>query len=181
GVALPCDLTDDDELDDLVPAVLARFGRLDILLHCAGTIAHGPVQASPVADLDAQYAANVRSPYRLTQACLPYLIAARGQILFVGSSVVKAAGGGRSAFAATQQALESFAASLGEGVNPAGGRVTPIFPGSTATPRQARLHAEAGRAYRPERLIQPRDIAMVIAQVLALPRTAEITDIHMRP
>ena len=181
GLALRCDLTEDEALAGIAPAVIGRFGRLDILVHCAGTIVHGTLEAAEPDGLDAQFATNVRSPYRLTRACLPHLVAARGHVVFVNSSVVRAAGGGRGAYAATKHALKSFADSLREEVNPAGVRVTTIYPGSTATARQARLCAEAGRPYKPERLIQPRDIALVIGQVLALPRTAEITDIHMRP
>jgi NADP-dependent 3-hydroxy acid dehydrogenase YdfG len=38
-----------------------------------------------------------------------------------------------------------------------------------------------GRDYRPERLMQPEDVAEIILTAIALPRTAEITDISVRP
>jgi NADP-dependent 3-hydroxy acid dehydrogenase YdfG len=58
--------------------------------------------------------------------------------------------------------------------------VTSVYPGRTATPRQARIHEWEGKAYRPERLLQPEDIAAMVVAALELPRTAEVTDITIR-
>jgi NADP-dependent 3-hydroxy acid dehydrogenase YdfG len=43
------------------------------------------------------------------------------------------------------------------------------------------VHADEGRSYQPERLLQPADVAAAVVQALALPRTAEVTDIHILP
>ena len=47
--------------------------------------------------------------------------------------------------------------------------------------QQAKVFAAEGREYRPELLMQPADVAEVVANALTLPRTAEVTDVHMRP
>ncbi|MGH2968168.1 MAG: SDR family oxidoreductase, partial [Solirubrobacteraceae bacterium] len=59
--------------------------------------------------------------------------------------------------------------------------VLSVFPGRTATPRQATIHAIEGRDYRPEILMQPEDVVAVVINALGLPRTAEVTNISMRP
>jgi hypothetical protein len=46
---------------------------------------------------------------------------------------------------------------------------------------QARIHEADLKPYRPELLLQPEDVASVIVNALSLPRTAEVTDIHIRP
>jgi NADP-dependent 3-hydroxy acid dehydrogenase YdfG len=46
---------------------------------------------------------------------------------------------------------------------------------------QARIHEKERKAYRPELLLQPDDIASIVLSALSLPRTAELTDIHIRP
>jgi NADP-dependent 3-hydroxy acid dehydrogenase YdfG len=46
---------------------------------------------------------------------------------------------------------------------------------------QERVRAYQGRSYDPEQLIQPDDIARMIAAILAVPQTAEVTDFAMRP
>jgi NADP-dependent 3-hydroxy acid dehydrogenase YdfG len=66
-------------------------------------------------------------------------------------------------------------------VNEAGVKVTTIFPGSTATPRQANLHEISGKPYDPDRLLQPEDVAEAVLFALTIGRTAEITELHLRP
>jgi NADP-dependent 3-hydroxy acid dehydrogenase YdfG len=60
-------------------------------------------------------------------------------------------------------------------------RVLSLYLGRTATPMQESLCQQEKRAYHPERLLQPEDVASVVVHALALPRTAEITDISIRP
>jgi NADP-dependent 3-hydroxy acid dehydrogenase YdfG len=43
------------------------------------------------------------------------------------------------------------------------------------------VHAFEGRTYRPEELLQPRDVAEIVLAALALPDSAEVTDLHVRP
>jgi NADP-dependent 3-hydroxy acid dehydrogenase YdfG len=76
--------------------------------------------------------------------------------------------------------LRSLAETFRAELNSDGVRVLNVYPGRTATERQRRIYAEEGRPYRPERLLQPRDIAEIVVEALALPRTAEVTDIQIR-
>src|SRR5262249_2839541 len=170
-----------EEIGDLVSPVLTRFGRLDILIHSAGLIIPSPVRNTHSADLRSQFGVNIWAPYLVTQSFLPYLIEAHGDVVFINSLITRTFGEGRAAYAATKHALKSFADSLREEVKTADVRVTTVFPGSTATPMQAKICTQVGKVYRPERLIQPRDIARTVVSTVALPRTTEITDIYMRP
>jgi NADP-dependent 3-hydroxy acid dehydrogenase YdfG len=175
------DLTSDDDIERLGADLDAEGGRLDVLVHSAGSMFQGPLARAAIGDLDAQYGANVRAPYLLTQALLPLLVAARGDVVFVNSSITGRARAGTSQYAATQSALKAIADSLRDEVNGEGVRVLSLFPGRTATPRQADLHAQEGKPYRPEQLIQPEDVASVVVTALSLPRTAEVTEVSMRP
>jgi len=84
-------------------------------------------------------------------------------------------------FSATQHALKALADTLREEVNTKGIRVLSVYLGRTATARQAAIFESEGRVYSPERLMQPVDVAMVVINALALNRTAEVTDIKIRP
>jgi NADP-dependent 3-hydroxy acid dehydrogenase YdfG len=180
--AYPCDMTDDAQLKRLATRIQADFAGIDILVHSSGIIKLGKTETSPVADLDAQYAANVRGPYILTQLLLPLLRAASGQIVFVNSSITRAHNtAGRGSYAATQQAVHSMANALRDEVNEAGVRVTTIFPGTTATQRQIDLHEISGKRYDPDRMLQPEDVAEAVLFALTIGRTAEITDLYLRP
>jgi NADP-dependent 3-hydroxy acid dehydrogenase YdfG len=131
--------------------------------------------------LDRQYRINVRAPYMLTQALLPMLKSRRGQIVFINSSAGLNARANVSQYAATKHALKAVADSLREEINAEGLRVLSVYPGRTATPMQADVHTMEGRAYRPDRLMQPEDVAAVVINALSLPSSAEVTDIHVRP
>ncbi len=175
------DLTVDDAVQQLHRELHSGLGRLDILVLCAGTISHGKLQDAPIHDFDMQHDANVRAPYLLIQTLLPMLKASHGQVVFINSSVGLTARGNASQFSATQHALKAIADSLRDEVNADGIRVLSVFPGRTATPRQASLYQKEGAKYRPEVLLQPEDIASVVVNALTLPRTAEVTEIRIRP
>ena len=175
------DLTKEDEVKALRDFVEKQFGRLDILVHCAGAIEHGKLESTPICAMDRQYLANVRGPVMLTQAVLPLLKKPCGQVIFINSSLGITTRAATGYFAATQHAFKALADSLREEVNIEGIRVTSIFTGRTATPRIQSLHASANWPYQPELLLQPSDVASVVVNALSLPWSAEVTNITIRP
>src|SRR5262249_391068 len=177
----PADLTRSEDIQLIKGRVEEEFGRLDLLLHSAGVISHASVEQSLVGDFDAQYAANLRAPYVLTQTMLPLLRTSRGQIVFINSSAGLAARPNAGQFCATQHALKALADSIRAEFNDAGIRVLSVYPGRTATSRQAAIYAKTGAEYRAKLLLQPEDIASVVLNALTLPPTAEVTDISIRP
>jgi len=126
------------------------------------------------------YRTNVRLPFLLTQALLPFLKAKQGQIVFVNSSQGLHAQANTGPYAATKHALKGLADSLRDEVNTDGVRVLSIYPGRTATPLVKALFELEGRPYRPEVLLQTEDIAQTVLNALLLARTAEITNLEIR-
>jgi NAD(P)-dependent dehydrogenase (short-subunit alcohol dehydrogenase family) len=57
----------------LCSRVRHQFGRADILVHCAGAIAHTNLEDAPPEVLDQLLLTNVRGPMLLTQGLLPLL------------------------------------------------------------------------------------------------------------
>ena len=182
ATAFSVDLTKEEQFETLLRHIEGKAGSLDILVHSAGVIQQDPMERARIEDLDSQYATNVRAPYLLSQRLLPALAKAKGQIVFINSSVgiaVRRSEVGQ--YAATKHALRAIADSLREEVNPKGVRVLTLYLGRTATPMQEALFQQEGREYRPETLLQPEDIASVVVHTLMLPRTAEVTEISIRP
>src|SRR4029078_3063794 len=124
---------------------------------------------------------NVTGPYALLRTLLPSLVESKGQIVFVNSSQALGAGAEGGQQGATKHALKAMADSLREEVNRHGVRVSSIYLGRTAGNRQREIFAMEGRVYKPERLIQPSDVADIVLHLLQLPRTAEVTDVTIRP
>lgn len=175
------DLTRDEDIHTLAETVRTSFGRVDVLVLCGGAIFHGKLEAAPLDQFDLQYRSNLRGHYALIQSLLPLLRQQRGQIVFINSSAGLRSPATVGQFSATQHAFRAIADSLRDEVNGDGIRVLSIYPGRTATPRMAALFEKEGRLYRPELLLQPEDIAAMVTRVLTLPRTAEVTDISIRP
>jgi NAD(P)-dependent dehydrogenase (short-subunit alcohol dehydrogenase family) len=181
-VGLALDLADSGAGQRVVEFALEHFGRIDILIHGAGVIAFDTMAAASVAALDEMIAVNLRAPYLLTKAALRELTRTQGQVLFINSTVIRAANiAGRGGYAATKQALKAVADSLRDEVNEYGIRVISLVPGTTATDGQEKLHRMLGKPYDPGNLLQPEDVAQTACDALALPRTGEITDLYIRP
>lgn len=178
---LEADLSKPDQLAGLPERVHDSLGPLHILIHAAGIYRPGPLTASDDEVSDDLWQVNVRAPLMLSLACMPMLRDTRGEIVLVNSSIVRSNGGGLAAYSASKRALSAVADSLRADVNESGVRVLSVYPGRTATPMQEDILAREGRPYEPERLLQPEDIAEVVLHSLSLPRTAEVTDIHIRP
>lgn len=175
------DLTLDEDILKLKENLERDFGFIDILIHSAGGISIGKIENAKVEDFDWQFKINVRAPYFFTQTFLPMIRSRRGQIVFINSSAGARASANVSQYAATKFALKAIADSLREEVNNEGVRVLSVYPGRTASPMQASVFKMEGRDYNPELLMQPADVAAVVINALSLPRSAEVTDIYMRP
>jgi NADP-dependent 3-hydroxy acid dehydrogenase YdfG len=175
------DLESEEAIVEFADRLRHEVRRIDILVHSAGVISMGHLCDAPMRDLDWQYRINVRAPYLLTQALLPEIKLSEGQIVFINSSAGLDAHSTVGQYAATKHALKAVADALREEINPQGVRVTSIYVGRTASSMQASVHKFEQKDYSPELLLQPADVASIVISALALPRTAEVTDIHIRP
>ena len=86
GLAVPCDLTSDDDIERLMATTLDRFGRLDLLVNNAAVSFGGDLDI-PMKRFDLLMRINVRAPLVATRLARPHLAAAPdgGRILNVGS------------------------------------------------------------------------------------------------
>lgn len=175
------DLSVESQVIDLAKALCAHEKPLDLLVHSAGMYAMGDVAEMAVETLDQLYQVNVRAPFLLTQKLLPSLTACQGQVVFINSSAGIASKEGLAGYSSTKFALKSIADALRAEVNPQGVRVMSVYPGKTASKMQETAHKLAGKHYAPADLMQPEDVAQMVLSALALPATAEMTDLHIRP
>jgi NADP-dependent 3-hydroxy acid dehydrogenase YdfG len=175
------DVGDQSQLEALAAALRQAYRQLDLLVHAAGVLRFGAIAEVSAAAFDEQYRTNCRGPFVLTQLLLPELKARSGQVAFINSSAGITAKANVGPYCATKHALKALADSLREEVNCDGVRVLSVYCGRTATQMQQELTAAEQRPYRPDRLMQPADVARITIAALGLPRTAEVTDIHLRP
>lgn len=182
GLLIPrtIDLLKDDDIGDYCGYLKGKFDTIDFLIHSAGVITLGEIQAISTDDFDRQIKVNVRAPFLLTQGLLPLIRKPGGQIVFINSSAGLRAGARSSAYSASKHALKAFADSLRDEVNDDGIRVISVYPGRTATPMQRRIFETEGRDYIPDKLLQANDVADIVIAAMKLPKTAEVTDLNIR-
>lgn len=177
----PCDLSQPSDIAILRDAKAEFFGAIDILVISSGTMRSGTTIDADLDHFDEHFSVNVRGPYALIQAALPSLIERRGQLVMISSSAGLKGRPRIGQYSATQAALKALADSVRDEVNEHQVRVMTVFPGRTAGPKQEALYQETGQDYLPELLLQPEDLARMIVSALELPRTAEVTELHIRP
>jgi len=111
-------------------SVLARFGRLDVLVNNAGRSQRGLVERTPVAVDQAMLALNVVGPLSLTKAALPAMLAAgRGTLVFTASTAGKLGAPCSATYSATKHALVGWADALRAEVGGRGLHVVNVCPG----------------------------------------------------
>ncbi len=81
----PCDLRSPESIRHTVNAVASDFGRINLLVNNAGIFETAALDAITVPQWDAMFETNTRAPFLTSQAALPYLKAARGRIINIGS------------------------------------------------------------------------------------------------
>ncbi|HEY2700650.1 MAG TPA: SDR family oxidoreductase [Pseudonocardiaceae bacterium] len=160
------DLTGDDGPRRAVEHALDAFGRLDIIVHNAGTFAFEVFAQTSLASLDSQWLSNVRAPFALMQAALPHLKPGSA-VVFVGSNVTAVGFPQTAAYSATKGGVEAMARALSIELAPRGIRVNIVSPGMTRTRMTARfedpvLEREALDATPTGTLGEPQDIANAV-------------------
>ncbi|TGY39579.1 SDR family oxidoreductase [Microbacterium laevaniformans] len=181
SVAVVADLAHPGALAGAVGDADGIPDRIDSVIHAAGIVELGRVGDLPVSAWESQLAVNLTAPAELTRLLLPRVRAARGQVVFVNSGAGLTAHPHWAAYAASKHGLKALADALrGEEVEH-GVRVTTVYPGRTATPMQAEVHAQEGAAYDPDRWIDPSSVVTAVLTALDLPRDAVISDLTVRP
>jgi 3-oxoacyl-[acyl-carrier protein] reductase/pteridine reductase len=85
ALAVRCDLRDPESIQQTVAAVIEEFGQLDLLVNNAGVFESEALEDISVEQWDGMFATNTRAPFLMAKAAHPYLRAAKGRILNIGS------------------------------------------------------------------------------------------------
>jgi len=97
ALVVPADLSDTDAAAGLAEAAADAFGRLDIVVNNVGGAMPRPFPATKPRHLEAAFHFNVAVAHALTQAAIPYLLAAAGEGVPAGAGQGERAGAGEAA------------------------------------------------------------------------------------
>jgi NAD(P)-dependent dehydrogenase (short-subunit alcohol dehydrogenase family) len=166
---LPLDLLEPDQIDRLGPSIFRRFGRLDILVHCAAALGElTPTPHIEPKDWGAALSVNMTAAYRLIRTCDPPLRAApAGRAVFATDARARAPKAYWGSYAASKAGMEHLVLTWADELRQTRLRVNLFDPGIMRT----RLRAHAFPGEDPTSQPTPEAAANALA-VLCLPGEA---------
>lgn len=200
------DVSDQQSVDEAVASVLAAGDRIDVVVHNAGHMVLGPVEAFSVEDIASVYDTNVLSTQRLNRAVLPHLREQRdGLLVWVGSTSSR---GGTPPYLgpyfAAKAAEDALAVTYAAEISRFGIDTVIVVPGSFTTGTNHFAHAghpsdeDTAKAYESEYAglmdqvgeslaklspadADPHEVAVQIARVVDLPKGQRPFRVHIDP
>lgn len=145
AVALPCDVTNRDDVQGAMDAVLERFGCIDILVNNAGYARFQKIEDLPVDEWLRTIDVNLHGPFYCIKAVLPHMIARRaGRIINISSLAGLKPYAEQGAYCASKHGLNGLSKVLAMELRPYGIGVHCICPGGidTQLTREAMPHRD---------------------------------------
>jgi len=118
AVATPCDVRSEASVRSAVAAVVAEFGRLDILVNNAAVFASAALESLTLAQWDEVFETNARGPFLVAREALPHLRAAGGRIVNIGSLGATRAWAGHAHYCASKAALHMLTQAMAKAFAP---------------------------------------------------------------
>ncbi len=169
---LPADLADPAEPERVIADVIARTGRLDILINNAGTMTEATLEETSLDAWDRTMAINLRAPYLLIRHALVHLRKTRGTIVNVGSIEGLGSNPRHAAYCASKAGLHALTRAVAVDHGPEGVRCNAVAPGWIDTelnldfvasmPDPQSFRSEIGRIHPLGRTGQAEEVAALI-------------------
>lgn len=172
----PVDLNDNRQVEDMSSAVLAAFGRVDVLVNNAGRWHGGAVDEMPVTDFVQVLQDNLINMYAVTRAFLPSMRnAGRGDIFLMSSTSGLEGLANNTAYCAAKHGVSGFSKALRAEVSGYGVRVCCVYPGATESPSWEGSGVDLGS------LMSAADVADAFVDAYLRSRRAVVEEIVLRP
>jgi NAD(P)-dependent dehydrogenase (short-subunit alcohol dehydrogenase family) len=163
------DMADEADVQRVVAAHRERFGRLDVLVNCAGVGFGAPVAEMVTKRVDLQLDVNLRAPVLFYRECADLLRAAGAEhrnALVVNLSSISGKSGQPwlSVYSATKAALIGFTQAMNKELAEAGVKSVALAPGFVDTPMTEFVKGQIPA----EEMIRTEDIAEAVRFLLRL-------------
>lgn len=158
--ALPAVLDNLDAAKKAADAVVARFGKIDVLAHLVGGFAGGQTIAdTDDATFQRMFDMNLNSAFHMLRAVIPHMRQAKsGRIIAIGSRAAEAPGATVGAYSASKAALVSLIRTVALENKDAGITANVILPGTMGTPANRKSMPGADVS----QWVQPASVASLI-------------------
>lgn len=130
------DVTSRKDCTKIVAKTLKSFGKIDVLVNCAGLFSGGSVEELSEEKFDLMVNTNIKGIFLMSAAVIPFMKKRkRGLIINMGSKISHNANvqHGKVIYATTKYAVEGFSYTLGRELEPFGIRVSCLMPATVKT------------------------------------------------
>ncbi|WP_010519071.1 SDR family oxidoreductase [Croceivirga radicis] len=146
------DVTKENTIKEAVDLIIAKEGRIDVLINNAGVGITGPIEETPIEEINNAFNTNFNGPIRLMQAVLPFMRKQKSGLIINVTSIAGYMGlPFRGIYSASKGALELVTEAIRMETKAFGVNITNLAPGDFATNIAAgRFHAPVikGSAYQ---------------------------------
>lgn len=168
-LVIEADVSNEEDVDQLVVATVEKFGRLDVLVNNAGVVAQGDVGSLSTDDWRSVMATDLDGVFYASRAAIPHLKSSKGSIIHVSS--VSGTGGdwGMAAYNAAKGAVTNLTRAMAMDHGKDGIRVNAVCPSFTKTGMtedmvdDQKLIDKFNERFALEGPGKPEDVAAVIA------------------
>jgi NAD(P)-dependent dehydrogenase (short-subunit alcohol dehydrogenase family) len=144
ALAREADVTCLADLEALVDAAVARWGRIDGVVHNAGRASAGSIETIDDETWQSDFELKLMAAVRLTRLALPELRASRGAVLFTLALAAKAPGASSEPSSVNRAAGMALMKALSKELAPGGIRVNAVLIGFIESGQWVRAAARAG-------------------------------------
>jgi len=133
-VEITCDLSNSEQVEQLIPATVDTLGQIDILINNAGITRDNLSMRMKDEEWDAVLRVNLEAAFRLMRAaCRPMIKARGGRIISITSVVGATGNAGQANYAAAKAGLVGLSKSMAQEVAGRGITVNCVAPGFIRT------------------------------------------------
>lgn len=174
---MACDVRSWTSVAALAERVEQTFGRIDMLVNCAGAGGfRGALHTMPAETWDLIFETNLRGVFYTIRAFVPMMISAGGgHIVNISSLAGKNPLPNAAAYGASKWGLNGLSYSVAEELRGHGIRVSVVCPGSTNTDFSPHTGQD------PSRMLQADDVANVVAMLVTQAPQSFVSEVLMRP
>lgn len=186
AITLAGDVSQEQVATHVVEEAVKRFGRLDVLVNCAGVIQAGNVENADTAQWRQVIEVNLLATLYTCHAALgPMRARGSGDIVNIGSLACRTTSPVYNPYSTSKFALSAMTDGLRQEAGPHGIRVCMIAPGPTKTEVAEGIsdpgHREAIRAYTHQPgALDPKDVARAIVFIASSPAHVNISELWIR-
>ncbi|WP_331454131.1 SDR family oxidoreductase [Novosphingobium malaysiense] len=187
ALAIPGDMTVEDQARAAVEETVSKLGSIDILINSAGIMEAGGIENCDTEIYRKVIDINLMGTVYTCAAAVPHMLEqGGGDIITISSLAGRKGGPMTSAYSASKHAVNFMTDGMRQELGDRNIRVTTLMPGATETEvgdnitdpnwRKA-IQAHVAK----EGAVKPRDIGEAIVFILAMPRRTNISEISIRP